>query len=234
MAERLDKLLGNTGRWSRKEAQALIRAGRVSVDARAQRDPSAKPPEGAKLSVDGALISTDRLVYLMLNKPVGVVSSTEDPREPTVFSLLPPEYRRMGLFPVGRLDKDTEGLLLLCNDGELAHSLLSPRRHVNKVYLARVEGSLDESDVQAFRAGILLRDGTQCLPAELRICAASEALVTLQEGKYHQVKRMLAARGKHVCYLKRMAMGALSLDSALAAGEFRALTEAERLSLLGL
>lgn len=228
MAERLDKQLGNTGRWSRKEAQALIRAGRVTVAGLPERDPGAKPAEGAPLCVDGDPIAAERFVYLMLHKPQGLISSTEDPREPTVLELLPPAYRRIGLFPVGRLDKDTEGLLLLCNDGALAHRLLSPRHHVDKCYYVQVEGDLRTEDVLAFEKGMLLRDGTLCRPAVLDILSPpSEALVTLREGKYHQVKRMLAACGKPVRYLKRLSMGSLHLDDSLQAGAFRSLTAEE-------
>ena len=160
----------------------------------------------------------------MRHKPQGVGSSTEDPRERTVLSLLPPELRRIGLFPVGRLDKDTEGLLLLTNDGAAAHRLLAPGRHVDKVYYAEVDGALGEDDVTAFAAGIELRGGTVCRPAGLSVgYAPDRCLVTIHEGKYHQVKRMLAARGKPVRYLKRLSMGPLSLDPALPLGAWRPL-----------
>lgn len=230
--ERLDKILANTGRWSRKEVRELVRAGRVSVDGVVARTPGEKHDPGAWFQVDGQTISGERLVYLMLHKPAGLVSATEDPREPTVLSLLPQHLRRVGLFPAGRLDKDTEGLLLLTNDGPLAHRLLSPKRHVDKLYYVQVEGRLDEGDAAAFQQGVTLEDGLVCLPAGLEILEDGEAgLVTLREGKYHQVKRMLASRGKPVRYLKRLSMGPLTLDPALAPGAWRPLNEEERKAL---
>ena len=167
----------------------------------------------------------------MLHKPAGVLSAVEDRRQKTVLDLLPEELQKRGLSPVGRLDKDTEGLLLLTNDGELTHHLLSPRHHVDKVYYARVEGELEQADCEAFAAGMTLGDGLECMPAGLKILSPDEALVTLQEGKFHQVKRMLAARGKPVVYLKRLSMGPLQLDEVLQPGEFRHLTEEETDSL---
>lgn len=230
--ERLDKLLAATGRWSRKEAKALIKAGRVQVAGERPAGPEDKVEPGTLVTVDGRPISTETYVYVMLNKPAGVISSTEDPREETVLSLLPNQLRRLGLFPVGRLDKDTEGLLLLTNDGPLAHQLLAPNRHVDKVYYTEVDGQLDEVDREAFREGLTLADGTVCRPAALEILAdPSQALVTLREGKYHQVKRMLAARGKPVVYLKRLSMGPLTLDPSLPAGRWRMLSQEERAAL---
>lgn len=230
--ERLDKILANTGRWSRKEVRELVRAGRVSVDGVVARTPEEKHDPGAWFQVDGQTISGERLVYLMLHKPAGLVSATEDPREPTVLSLLPQHLQRVGLFPAGRLDKDTEGLLLLTNDGPLAHRLLSPKRHVDKLYYVQVEGRLDEGDAAAFQQGVTLEDGLVCLPACLEILEDGEVgLVTLREGKYHQVKRMLASRGKPVRYLKRLSMGPLTLDPALAPGAWRPLNEEERKAL---
>lgn len=231
--ERVDKLLSNTGRWSRKEVRSLVKAGRVRVGAVVIRDAAEKVPEESILLVDGEAVAVETKVYLMLHKPSGVISSTEDPREKTVLDLLPESYRKQDLFPVGRLDKDTEGLLLLTNDGPLAHHLLSPRHHVEKTYFAKVEGTLQREDVDAFQAGIRLRDGTLCQAAGLEILSPNTALVTLQEGKYHQVKRMLASLGKPVLYLKRISMGKLRLDETLAPGEFRPLTQEER-ALLGL
>lgn len=230
--ERLDKLLAGTGRWSRKEVKELIRAGRVTVEGQTAARPEEKYPTGAKLAVDGESISCGGFLYLMLHKPAGLLSATEDPHQKTVLELLPEHLRRVGLFPVGRLDKDTEGLLLLTNDGALAHALLSPKKHVDKTYFVRVDGALDQEDARAFAAGMMLGDGTVCLSAGLEPLARSdEALVTLREGKYHQVKRMLAARGKPVCYLKRLTMGPLTLDEALKPGQWRELTEQERKAL---
>ncbi len=230
--ERLDKILAATGKWSRKEAKALIKSGRVKVEGKLPGGPEDKLPAGALVTVDGHPIFTDKYVYLMLHKPAGVISSTEDPREETVLHLLPKELRRIGLFPVGRLDKDTEGLLLLTNDGPLAHQLLSPGKHVDKVYYVEVDGALEPEDVQAFQAGLTLQDGTKCLPAELELLPQRDrGLVTLREGKYHQVKRMLASRGKPVVYLKRLSMGPLALDRALPAGCWRMLTPEEKVFL---
>ena len=169
------------------------------------------------------------IVALGVGFLAGLLSATEDPRQPTVLDLLPEHLRRVGLFPVGRLDKDTEGLLLLTNDGPLGHRLLTPARHVDKVYFVRAAGRLDEEDAAAFRAGMMLGDGLRCLPAELELLPEPDAgLVTLREGKYHQVKRMLAARGKPVLYLKRLSMGPLELDPELVTGGWRPLTEEER------
>ena len=212
--ERLDKLLSSTGRWSRREVKELIRQGRVWV---------------AGLTVDGERVDCAPFVYLMLHKPAGLLSATEDRRQKTVLDLLPEHLRRRGLFPVGRLDKDTEGLLLLTDDGPLGHALLSPKNHVDKVYYAKVEGRLDRTDAEALAAGMVLGDGLHCLPAELEpLGDGSQCHVTLREGKYHQVKRMLAARGKPVVYLKRLSMGPIALDPALAPGEWRPLTGEEK------
>ncbi len=225
--ERLDKLLANTGHWSRKEAHTLIKAGRVRVEGVLAQAKDQKVPAGATVTVDGEPLGPTGPVYLMLHKPQGLVSSTEDPREQTVLSILPQHLQRLGLFPVGRLDKDTTGLLLLTNDGPLSHALLSPRRHVDKVYEVEVAGELDQADVAAFAAGMTLSDGYTCLPAGLEPTGPSSGLVTLHEGKYHQVKRMCAARGKPVTRLKRISFGPLALDSALSPGEWRPLTEPE-------
>ena len=234
--ERLDKLLCSTGRWSRREVKQLVRQSRVLVDGRPADSPEEKlDPERAELQVDGQRVYCAAFLYLMLHKPAGVLSATEDRRQPTVLDLLPPELGRRGLFPVGRLDKDTTGLLLLTDDGPLSHALLSPRRHVDKVYWARVEGTLDAGDADALREGMTLGDGLRCLPAELEILEdGSQCRVTLREGKYHQVKRMLAARGKPVLALKRLSMGPLALDRALKPGEWRFLRPQEVLALQSL
>ncbi len=229
--ERLDKLLASTGRWSRSEVKRLVREGRVRADGRLAASAEEKyDPQTVALVVDGEAVVLRKFVYIMLHKPAGVLSATEDGRGKTVLDLLPPEYKKRGLFPVGRLDKDTEGLLLLTDDGQLAHELLSPKKHVDKRYFVRVEGALDEADRAAFAAGMTLADGLRCLPAGLEILRAgaqSEAIVTLREGKFHQIKRMLAARGKPVVYLKRLSMGALVLDETLSLGAWRELSKAE-------
>ena len=204
--ERLDKLLASTGHWSRREVKDLVRQGRVLADGRPAARPEDKfDPERVRLSVDGREVDCAPFVYLMLHKPAGLLSATEDRNQKTVLDLLPEHLRRRGLFPVGRLDKDTEGLLLLTDDGPLGHDLLSPNKHVDKVYYAQVDGTVDAADAEALAQGMVLGDGLACLPAGLEpLGDGSECLVTLREGKYHQVKRMLAARGKPVRYLKKV------------------------------
>ena len=231
--ERLDKLLASTGRWSRKEVKDLVRQGRVLANGRPVLRPEEKwDPAEAELTVDGQRVDCAPHVYLMLHKPAGLLSATEDRDQRTVLDLLPEHLRRRGLFPVGRLDKDTEGLLLLTDDGPLGHALLSPKRHVDKVYLAHLDGVADQSDVEALAQGMVLGDGLHCLPAGLEpLGDGRTCLVTLREGKYHQVKRMMAARGKPVTYLKRLSMGPLRLDEGLAPGEWRSLTREEVLAL---
>ena len=212
--ERLDKILASTGRWSRREVKELVRAGRVTANGAVVRSPEEKyQREGLDLRVDSQSVLCERYTYLMLHKPAGLVSATEDPRQATVLELLPEYLRKIGLFPAGRLDRDTEGL---------------PRKHVDKAYFVQVEGQLDQADVEAFQGGMTLGDGLVCLPAGLKLLEApDEALVTLREGKYHQIKRMLAARGKPVRYLKRLTMGPLVLDEGLEKGQWRPLTEEE-------
>ena len=229
--ERLDKRQANTGRWSRKEARDLIRAGRVTVDGVPCRAPEQKIPETGPVAVDGEALAPVGPVYLMLHKPAGVVSSTDEPGAETVLDLLGEGYKNIGLFPAGRLDKDTEGLLLLTNDGPLAHRLLSPKNHVDKVYYVEVDGALDGADVEAIRGGVTLADGFECLPAKLELLSGNSAYITLHEGKYHQVKRMLASRGKPVTYLKRVRFGPLVLDETLPKGGWRALTGEEMQAL---
>ena len=229
--QRLDKVIASTGKFSRKEVKGLVRQGRVLVDGVPARSGEDKvDAESVEIVVNGELRTYRRFTWAMLNKPAGYLSATEDGRGTTVLDLLPQELQKQGLFPVGRLDKDTEGLLLLTNEGSLAHDLLSPRHHVDKVYYTRVAGRLTEEDCRAFEAGMTLADGLVCQPAGLEILTAgeeSEAHVTLREGKFHQVKRMLADRGKPVLYLERVKMGSLTLDPSLSRGDFRFLTESE-------
>ena len=230
--ERLDKLIASTGRWSRREVKTLVREGRVLVDGRIAGSAEEKyDAESCRIAVNGEELLLRRHTYVMLHKPAGVLSATEDGRGRTVLDLLTPELRKIGVFPVGRLDKDTEGLLLLTDDGELAHALLSPKKHVDKVYYARVSGRLAPEDCAAFEAGMTLGDGLECLPAGLEVLPDRVCIVTLREGKFHQVKRMLAARGAPVLYLKRLSMGPLTLDDSLAAGAYR-LLRAEEISAL--
>jgi len=227
--ERLDKILSSTGHWSRREVKDLVRQGRVKVNGEKAKKPEDKcDPAQAEIMVDGSVVDCAPFVYLMLHKPDGLLSATEDKRQKTVIDLLPEHLQKRGLFPVGRLDKDTEGLLILTDDGDLAHQLLSPKKHVDKVYYAKVDGRLVQEDVEALAGGMTLGDGLECLPAGLKILGeGNECLVTLREGKYHQVKRMLAARGKPVVYLKRLSMGGLSLDEQLQKGQWRPLSSQE-------
>lgn len=229
--QRLDKIIASTGKWSRREVKELARRGLVTVNGFPVRSVEEKfDPESVDIHVNGEALCYRRYTWIMLNKPAGYLSATEDGRGATVLDLLPRELQRQELFPVGRLDKDTEGLLLLTNEGGLAHALLSPKRHVDKVYYARTAGRLTKEDSRAFAAGMSLADGLQCFPAKLEILSAgeeSEARITLREGKFHQIKRMLAARGKPVVYLERIQMGNLLLDRELSRGTFRFLTERE-------
>ena len=223
--QRLDKFLSDSKVASRSQLRQIIRAGRVQVGNTVVREPEYKVDEKTdEIFLDGVRVGGARRIVLMLNKPAGYVTSTSDPRDRTVMELLPPQYR--GLFSVGRLDKDTEGLLLLTNDGQLAHRLLSPRRGVEKCYYAEHEGTADASDVDVFRAGCVLRDGTRCLPAVLAPLGEGKSLVYVCEGKYHQVRRMLASRGKPVTYLRRLSEGGLQLGE-LPLGMTREVTDEE-------
>ena len=210
--QRLDKALSEAGVASRKELKGIIRAGRVTVNGVVVRDPEQKVDEQtAEICVDGKSVGRQRRLVLMLHKPAGYVTSTEDPRDRTVMELIPGEYRYLDPKPVGRLDKDTEGLLLFTNDGQLAHRLLSPKHRVWKQYYAEHEGQADDGDVAAFAAGILLRDGDLCLPARLTPMGSGKSLIEICEGKYHQVRRMMASRGMTVTYLKRISEGPVQL-----------------------
>ena len=229
--QRLDKVIASTGRWSRREVKELVRQGRVTVNGAVAKIAEEKAdPEAADICVNGERLIWRQYTWVMLNKPAGYLSATEDGRGKTVLDLLPPELQKQGLFPVGRLDKDTEGLLLLTNEGGLAHDLLSPKKHIDKEYYLRVEGCLTAEDCAACAEGLRLDDGLQCQPAELVLLTAgaeSEAHITIREGKFHQIKRMMAYLGKPVLYLERVRMGNLTLDSALPRGSWRFLTENE-------
>lgn len=215
------------GFGSRREMKIMVKQGRITVDGVLATDSGQQvDPNQQTIHVDGQPVRFQRHFYVLLHKPGGVITATEDPRKQTVMDVLPPDLLHRDLFPVGRLDRDTEGLLLLTTDGDLAHRLLSPKWHVDKRYLARVDRDLDQSDVPAFLAGVTLEDGYTCMPARLEILAPQEAIVTVQEGKYHQVKRMFEARGKTVTYLKRLSMGPLALGD-LPLGGARPLHEAE-------
>lgn len=223
---RLDKLLADQGLGTRRELRDIIRSGRVQVNGKPERSPEMKiDPLTDEVSFDGRVLGKTVSCTIMLDKPLGVVTATEDRKEKTVLDLLPAELRRRGLFPVGRLDKDTSGLLLLTNDGDFAHRVISPKSAVEKCYCASVEGTASREDAEAFREGLILRDGTKCLPAGLEILADGRLLVTVTEGKYHQVRRMLASRGLPVLELRRLAIGGLRLDEKLGPGGWKELSQ---------
>ncbi len=227
---RLDKYLADMGIGTRSELKNLIRNGRVKVNGSVCDRPEQKIcTEIDTVFFDGRPVVYADYIYIMLHKPAGVVSATTDNVNTTVLDLIK-DKKRKDLFPAGRLDKDTEGLLLLTNDGDLAHRLLSPGKHVDKVYYARIQGKVTEEDILAFREGVNIGEESLTMPAKLEIISSdevSEILLTLQEGKFHQVKRMFEAAGKEVIYLKRLSMGRLLLDPKLAPGEYRELTEEE-------
>lgn len=233
---RLDKYLADMGVGTRSELKKDIRKGNVSVDGEIVKDPGCSVSPSSRVIYKGTAVGYDEFEYYMLNKPSGVISASEDSRESTVIDLID-EQKRRDLFPVGRLDRDTEGLLLITNDGALAHRLLSPKHHVDKTYYVEVSGILTDSDVELFSEGLVLTDGLECLPADLKILSASEdeyiseAEITIREGKFHQVKRMFSSVGSEVLYLKRLSMGPLTLDPELAPGEYRRLTPEEISSL---
>ncbi|MDK2800886.1 MAG: rRNA pseudouridine516 synthase [Clostridiales bacterium] len=229
--QRLDKILANSGFGTRKEIKKMVRSGQVIVDGRVVKNSSIHVnPYKDEIMVGGQKLAYKAFVYLMMNKPAGVVSATWDGKYKTVVDLVPEQYRHFEVFPVGRLDRDTEGLLLLTNDGQLAHKLLSPKKHVPKTYYAAIEGKVTEDDGTAFQNGVILDDGYKTMPAELKILKTddvSEIELTIVEGKFHQVKRMFEAVGKKVRYLKRIKMGLVALDESLALGECRELTDKE-------
>ena len=231
--ERLDKFLSDSGAGTRSQVKQILKSRRVSVDGAAERDGSRKiDPEKQCVCLDGEKLGGRRRIVAMLNKPAGFVTATEDKVERTVMELLPQELLAQDVRPVGRLDKATEGLLLFTNDGELLHRLISPKKEVPKVYYARHEGRAGEEDAAAFAAGLTLGDGTVCLPAVLEPLGAGESRITVCEGKYHQVRRMMASRGMHVTYLERQQEGGLSLGS-LPRGAVRELTSGEIAMLEG-
>ncbi len=232
---RLDRIISNSGAASRREAAELIRSGRVTVDGVPARSGADKyDPEQVSVCVDGAVISYSEKTYIMMNKPAGYLSATEDARDRTVIDLLDDRSKRLRLFAAGRLDKDSEGLLILTNDGDFAHRIISPKKKVMKTYFVETQGRLTEDDTEAFARGITLESGEEFLPGRLEIISSGEtstALVSIGEGKYHQVKRMLVSRGKPVLYLKRVKIGGLDLDGSLKKGEYRELTAEERRSI---
>lgn len=229
--QRIDKILSNLGYGSRSELKKLCKNGLVKVNGKVINNPGVQVDvENDEILFDGEKVVYKEFIYLMLNKPDGYISATFDKRDPIVLDLIDKEDLIFEPFPVGRLDKDTEGLLVLTNDGQLAHRVLSPKKHVPKTYYAKVEGVVTEEDVKAFAEGVTLDDGYETMPAELEILKSddiSEIALTIHEGKFHQVKRMFESVGKKVVYLKRLSMGKLKLDEGLALGEYRELTEEE-------
>ena len=229
--ERLDKFLCDSGVGTRSQVKVILKAGRVQVDGKVEKDNSRKvDPSTQTITLDGEVLGGARRVVVMLNKPEGFVTATEDKNDRTVMELLPQEMKYLDLKPVGRLDKATEGLLLFTNDGDLLHRLISPKKEVPKVYYARHEGQAGEEDVKAFAGGLTLRDGLECLPAKLEPLGPGESLITVCEGKYHQVRRMMASRNMTVLYLERRKEGPLDLGD-LPRGAVRELTEEEISSL---
>ncbi len=226
--ERIDKLLANMGLGSRKEIKAMVKRGEILINGTICKDAAEKVDVASDVVIaEGRALRLRTSFSFMMNKPAGYLSASRDERGATVMDLLSEEHQRLGLFPAGRLDKDSEGLLILTNDGAFAHALMSPRHHVDKRYFVRYDGILHEHAVIAFEKGITIDGGERCLPAKLELLDPGEAIVTVQEGRYHQVKRMIAAVGGRVIYLKRLAVGPVLLDETLRPGEYRELTDEE-------
>lgn len=230
-SQRLDKVLVHLGYGSRKEIKKMAKEGTIAVNGVVVKDSAVHvQPENDEIMVKGEIINYREFIYLMLNKPAGVISATEDQREETVIDLLEESFQAFNPFPVGRLDKDTEGLLIITNDGKLAHRLLSPKKHIPKTYYAQIKGAVTSEDIAKFKEGVELDDGYRTLPSEMVIIqtgSVSEVELTIYEGKFHQVKRMFQAVGKEVIYLKRVKMGELTLDDKLALGHYRELSNEE-------
>lgn len=227
-AMRIDKLVSQSGFGSRKEAKAILKSGDVTVDGCVVFDPGTRvDPEKSVVYVGDELIEYEKYIYLMMNKPVGVISASFDEEEATVVSLLEEKYQWLDLFPVGRLDKDTTGLLILTNDGGFAHRALSPKKHVEKVYVAKIDKAVTGREIDAFAAGVVLDDGYRCMPAGLEGLDDSEARIIIREGKFHQVKRMFEAVGFNVLTLKRVYFAGIGLDEGLKPGEYRRLNDEE-------
>lgn len=229
---RLDKILVSQGVGSRHDVQKLIRKKAVAIDGETVTKPDFKlDPEQHEIRVNGQAIAFRKNIYIMMNKPQGVVCATQDNLSKTVLDLVPESLRRRDLAPAGRLDKDTVGLLILTDDGDFAHRIISPKKHVYKRYYAELDGAVTGETVREFESGVTLSDGTACLPARLEIAGENSAYVEICEGKFHQVKRMFSACGLTVKYLRRVSIGGLELDSALAEGECREMTEDEKSAL---
>ena len=228
--DRIDKIIASQGQYSRSEVKKLVKGGRVTLDGRVIKSSDEKAdPDKNIIAIDGKAVNYKKHIYIMLNKPQGVVSATEDRDHPTVIDLVPKDLRRDGLFPAGRLDGDTVGFVLITDDGDFAHEILSPKNHIMKTYHATLQRDLTQEDIDAFKNGIELKDGTLCLEAEVTAIDSDKpmAQVKICEGKYHQVKRMFAALGNKVLYLKRVKMGELYLDENLEEGQCREITPEE-------
>lgn len=228
--QRLDKVIASQGKYSRNDVRRLVRGGSVTVNGKAVSDSGVKVDPGCDvITVCGENFGYSEYVYIMLNKPEGVVSASRSPGEKTVVDLVPDELKRQGLFPAGRLDKDTTGFVLITDDGAFAHDILSPKKHIEKTYIAVLDRPIGDAELEKFRTGVTLADGYECLPAQITPLTDDGLTVEikLREGKYHQIKRMAAACGSHVNKLRRISMGALELDSSLAEGECRLISADE-------
>lgn len=229
--DRIDKILVSQGIGSRREVQKLIKSGDVTVNGEIIRKPEFKADaENDKIIIAGKEVNYSKHIYIMMNKPAGVVSASSDNYDKTVIDILPDEYKRKGLFPAGRLDKDTEGLLIITDDGDFAHRMLSPKKHVDKQYIAKLDGEITEKIIQKFEQGIIFADGTKCLPAKLEIYNNDKktGLVTICEGKFHQVKKMFISCGLNVVHLERISIGNLYLDGNLPIGSCKLLTNLDK------
>ena len=228
--ERIDKIIASQGQYSRSEVKKLVKSGRVTLDGSVIKSSDIKAdPDKSDIAIDGKSIRYKKHIYIMLNKPQGVVSATDDRDHKTVIDLVPKELKRDGLFPAGRLDGDTVGFVLITDDGDFAHEILSPKNHIMKTYHATLQRPVTGEDIRAFSEGVELRDGTLCLEAEVRSLDSDTPMAEIKicEGKYHQVKRMFAALGNKVVFLKRVKMGGLSLDETLEEGQCREITTEE-------
>ena len=230
--ERIDKILASQNIGSRKEVQKIIKSGDVCINGEVCRKNDFKAdPENDIITVRGQALNCRKHIYIMMNKPAGVLSASRDKNAMTVIDLLPSEYRRRGLFPAGRLDKDTEGLLIITDDGDFAHKMLSPKNHIEKRYVAVLDGEIKQDTISAFKKGIIFADGTKCMPAQLEvpdIYDQKTGIVTICEGKFHQVKKMFACCGLNVVHLKRISIGNLHLDSKLPIGECKLLNNLDK------